>query len=101
MGNFFLPTWLKQHLFTYDRISDVSEERLNRIKTGLAGLNSDSPDVSIVIPVWNEENNILKTLSSLSEIKTNYKCELILVNNNSTDNTQELIDSLGVRSVFE
>lgn len=101
MGNFFLPTWLKQHLFTYNKIGDVSEDILNRIKTGLTRLNSDSPDVSIVIPVWNEENNILRTLSSLSEIKTNYKCELILVNNNSTDNTQGLIDSLGVRSVFE
>ena len=101
MGNFFLPAWLKKHLFTYNKINDVSEERLNKIKNGLSKLNSDSPDVSIVIPVWNEENNILRTLSSLSEIKTNYKCELILVNNNSTDDTQGVINLLGVSSVFE
>lgn len=101
MGNFFLPAWLKKHLFTYNKINDVSEERLNKIKNGLSKLNSDSPDVSIVIPVWNEENNILRTLSSLSEIKTNYKCELILVNNNSTDDTQGVINLLGVCSVFE
>jgi cellulose synthase/poly-beta-1,6-N-acetylglucosamine synthase-like glycosyltransferase len=101
MGSFLIPGWLKQHLFSYEKVSDISSEKLDRIKNGLSRLNSPTPDVSIVIPVWNEENNILRTLSSLSEIKTDYQCELILVNNNSTDNTQGLIDSLGVRSVFE
>ncbi len=101
MGKFFLPSWLKNHLFTYNNINDVSQDKIDRIKEGLNRLKSDTPDVSIVIPVWNEENNILRTLSSISEIRTNYECELILVNNNSTDDTQGVIDFLGVRSVFE
>jgi glycosyltransferase involved in cell wall biosynthesis len=43
--------------------------------------------ISIVIPAFNEEKSIGKTLDSLVEQKTQQKFEVILVNNNSTDNT--------------
>ncbi len=50
------------------------------------------PSVSIVIPAYNEEENIITTLTSL--IKLNYtknKLEIIIVNDGSTDNTKNLV----------
>lgn len=101
MNRFKLPVWLKPHLFTYKTLQDVKTEKLEGIKNGLSRFKSGKPEVSIVIPVWNEEDNILRTLSSISCLKTKYETELILVNNNSTDRTQDIIDYLGIKSVFE
>src|SRR3989344_4265557 len=50
------------------------------------------PSVSIVVPAYNEENNIITTLTSL--IKLNYpknKLEIVIVNDGSTDNTKNLV----------
>ncbi|KQS32303.1 hypothetical protein ASG14_17335 [Pedobacter sp. Leaf194] len=62
---------------------------------------SSSPLISIVIPAYNEEENILKTLYSLSETTTQYSIEVIVVNNNSMDRTEELIGLCGVTCVNE
>ena len=50
------------------------------------------PFVSIVIPAYNEEKNIVTTLKSLT--KLNYpknKLEIIVVNDGSTDNTKNVV----------
>lgn len=54
-----------------------------------------------MIPAWNEENNIYRTLSSLSASNTRYKVEIVVVNNNSTDGTQNVLDTLGVRNYLQ
>lgn len=43
--------------------------------------------ISIVIPAFNEEDSIGATLETLANQKTSQEFEVILVNNNSTDNT--------------
>ncbi len=51
------------------------------------------PLVSIVIPAYNEEKNIAKTLKSL--VNLNYpknKLEIIVVNDGSKDNTKDLVE---------
>lgn len=53
---------------------------------------TEPPFVSVIIAARNEEKNILKCLNSLDEI--NYpkeKLEIILVNDESTDRTEEII----------
>jgi len=48
------------------------------------------PTVSVLIPAWNEEVGILKTLNSV--ISTQYKnLEIIVINDGSTDNTHRLV----------
>lgn len=49
--------------------------------------------ISVVIPAYNEEKIIGKTLDSLVEQKTSEKFEVIVVDNNSTDKTVEIVNS--------
>src|SRR3989338_4739905 len=50
------------------------------------------PLVSIVIPAYNEEKNIITTLLSLTEIHyPKNKFEIIVVNYGSKDNTKNLV----------
>lgn len=96
-----VPSWLSQHAFQYQNYKDVPAEQLEAIRKGLAKLKHPEPVVSIVIPAWNEEENIVNTLSSLSKLQTRYPTELIVVNNNSTDRTQEILDLLEINSFIE
>jgi glycosyltransferase involved in cell wall biosynthesis len=48
--------------------------------------------ISVVIPAYNEEKNIARCLDSLCEQKTSQKFEVIVVDNNSTDNTVQIAD---------
>lgn len=59
------------------------------------------PAVSIVIPAYNEEKNIVQTLYSLCHNVTDKAVEIVVVNNNSRDNTEALVKSTGVRCILE
>lgn len=48
--------------------------------------------LSVVVPCYNENENICLTLERFSKVKGNLDMELILVNNGSTDNSQEILD---------
>lgn len=62
--------------------------------------NPQNPSISIVIPAFNEEKFLPKALESIS--KQDYQdFELIVVNNNSTDNTSKIAESFGAKVVFE
>ena len=100
-NRFIVPKWLKEHLFEYSSIEDIPKNQLEKIKTNLAKFSNLNPEVSIVMPVWNEEQNIIKTLSSISQNKSNYKCELIIINNKSTDNTQKILDYFNIHTIQE
>ncbi|WMJ73326.1 glycosyltransferase family 2 protein [Cytophagaceae bacterium ABcell3] len=95
-----VPQWVSKHNIDYESVDQVSQETFDRIKKGLERFNIEDPEVSIVIPAYNEEKDLIKTLSSLSELNTKYKTEVIVSNNNSTDRTQEIIDRCGVKSAF-
>lgn len=71
------------------------------IRKGIQRLHSDQPAVTVSIPAYNEEASILKTLWSLSRTITNQKVEILVVNNNSTDRTQELIELSGASWLIE
>jgi glycosyltransferase involved in cell wall biosynthesis len=56
---------------------------------------------SIVIPCFNEENFIANTLKSLKDQDFDGKYEIIVVDNNSTDNTVNIAKAYGARVVRE
>ena len=100
MNNFLLPQWLNKHLFAYQP-GNIPKERIDDIRARLSKFRAETPEISIVIPAYNEEANLLNMLSSLGDQKTTRTVELLVVNNNSADRTQELLDQCGVRSIIE
>lgn len=56
-------------------------------------MNIDEKDVSVVIPLYNGEETILKTLKSIANQSGNkYIKEIIVVNDGSTDNSRKLVE---------
>ena len=52
--------------------------------------NNEMPKLSVVVPMYNEETNVEKTISRIAEVLQQIKnWELILVNDGSTDSTQQ------------
>jgi biofilm PGA synthesis N-glycosyltransferase PgaC len=50
------------------------------------------PKVTVIVPAWNEEVGILKTLRSI--LRNEYDLfEIVIVNDGSTDNTEEIVDT--------
>lgn len=50
------------------------------------------PLISIIVPVFNEENTILKILNKLSDIRNwGYSFEIIVINDGSDDNTGNIL----------
>jgi glycosyltransferase involved in cell wall biosynthesis len=96
-----LPSWIKPHLFPNKKFKDLTRLELTDLKARLARFQSDTPEVSVVIPAWNEADNIYRTLSSLAANDTTLRVEIVVINNNSTDQTQQVLDELGVRSFHE
>lgn len=58
---------------------------------------------SVIIPAFNEEEYLPKTLSFLQDSmqKLDQKGEIIIVDNNSTDNTAKVAKKLGANVIFE
>jgi len=100
MINLTLPSWVKEHWINYASLDEISPEFMENLKNDLAKFKTENPVVSIVIPAYNEEKDLIKTLSSFSKMITHFPTELIIANNNSSDRTQEILDRLEVKNVF-
>ncbi len=98
---FKIPGEAKKHNIGYTGFDDISEETFSAIRENYKKLNSEEPLVSVNIIARNEEKNILRTLSSLSEIKSKYPVEVIVVDNDSEDKTSEIISKCGLTPVLE
>lgn len=58
--------------------------------------------ISIVIPAYNEEKYIGKTLSSIKELEVNnWEIEILVVDGGSTDKTREIAKSYGAKVIKE
>jgi glycosyltransferase involved in cell wall biosynthesis len=92
-----IPTHIKKNLLLLAAL----KSELPAIRQRFEQLLKGPPKISIVIPAYNEEKNILQTLSSLSHTVSNQSVEIIVVNNNSTDDTAQLAEAAGVRCLHE
>lgn len=57
--------------------------------------------ISVIIPVKNDENNIRAAVESVLNQSTRERFEVIVVNNNSTDNTVKMISDLKIKILKE
>ncbi len=95
------PSWLSDYQLPYQKYDDIPDSFFAAINKKLDAVQSRQPLVSIVIAAWNEEVNILNCMTSLAGMHTQIPFEIIVVNNNSTDRTQQTLDRLHIRSFFE
>ena len=58
---------------------------------------TNNPDVTIIIPAYNEEEGINNVITQLKELSENY--EIIVVDDSSTDNTYKLANETGVKVI--
>jgi len=98
MRSIAIPSSVKKLM---DAASRPNDTNIDLIKTNYKKLLKGEPEVSIVIPAYNEEKNILATLCALSASETNRSVEIVVVNNNSKDRTEELVTASGVTCVKE
>lgn len=95
------PHWIKAFEYPFEHFEDIPQEVYDDINKGLDKLHSENPVVSIIISAWNEEVDILKTVGSLSKLNTTIPLEIIVVNNNSNDRTQDTLNKLHLKSYFQ
>ncbi len=102
MLRFLPPTYIRQfQQYNYIPFGEVPASDFAFIQEKIKALQSPDPLVSVVLIAWNEQDFILATLASLAHSQVNFPMELIVVNNNSTDHTQDFIERCGAISVFE
>ena len=92
-----IPPEIAAHALSKDKLL----EKISEIRTAFEKHNQAKPEVSIVIPAFNEGDNILSTLSSLAASTTSKSFEVIVVDNNSSDDTAALVLMTGATCVSE
>ena len=95
------PLSIPTHVLEHKHDKQYFTDKIERIREKILSLRKGAPEVSIVIPAYNEEENILQTLSSLSASASNKSIEIIVVNNNSADRTEELVKACGATCILE
>ncbi|ACU04173.1 glycosyltransferase family 2 protein [Pedobacter heparinus] len=95
------PKWLRDFDFPFNKFEEIPQSTFDEINKKLDKIIGDEPLVTILIAAWNEEINILRCIASLSETKFDFPIEIIVVNNNSKDRTQDTISKLHIKSMFE
>jgi glycosyltransferase involved in cell wall biosynthesis len=89
--------WYDKYLSIYGKsFEDIPDSVLDEIKGKLAAKQSEEPLISIVVIAYNEERRLAACLWSLSELQTKYPVEILGVNNNSKDRTEEVYQRLGL-----
>ncbi|ALI99886.1 glycosyltransferase family 2 protein [Rufibacter tibetensis] len=101
MRQFKNPTWINDIKFEYESFDQIPAHVFDQINRDLDKVQSKQPLVSIVMSAWNEEVNLLRTIASMSRMKTKYPFEIIVINNNSQDRTQDTMDRLHVKRLFQ
>lgn len=93
-----MANWYDKYLSIYGKSPDeIPEAILDEIKEKLAERQSKNPLASVVVIAYNEERRLPACLWSLSELQTQYPIEILGVNNNSKDRTEEVYQRLGLR----
>lgn len=95
------PSWIKKYDFGFLSFDEIPERVFDAINEKLIKKQHADPLVTVLIAAWNEEINILKNIASLADQVTNIPFEIIVVDNNSKDNTKKALDKLKVRSYFQ
>jgi vacuolar-type H+-ATPase subunit F/Vma7 len=92
-----MAKWYTQYTKVYDQcISSVDDNIIEKVRSKIQRFSRSESVVSIVVIAYNEEKKLLACLWSLAEQHCHEPTELIVINNNSTDQTETLLKRLNV-----
>ena len=92
-----MTSWYSKYLSVYGKsVVEIPDSILDEIKGKLTAKQSISPLISIVVIAYNVEKRLTSCLWSLSELQTKYPIEILGVNNNSKDRTEDVYQRLGL-----
>ncbi len=92
-----MANWYDRYLSIYGKgLDELPDTVLDEIKNNLVRQQSEEPLVSVVVIAYNEERRLPACLWSLSELQTKYPIEILGVNNNSKDRTEEVYRRLAM-----
>jgi len=94
--------WYSKYLSVYEKpFSKAPKEAILEVSEKLKKLECENPIVSVVVIAHNEEKRLLSCLWSLCETTCKYPLEIIGVDNDSTDRTAEVFESVGLKYYTE
>ena len=94
--------WYNKYLSIFEKPFDsIPDNIIKDIRENMQKLNSDNPLATVVVIAYNEEKRLPACLWSLSNNKCKYPVEIIGIDNNSSDRTSEVYNTLGVRCFKE
>lgn len=90
--------WYHPYLKVYEKPFDEASysDIVDEVRAKIARMQSDKPLATISVIAYNEEKHLLACLWSLSNMICKYPIEIIGVNNNSKDKSEEIFKALGV-----
>ncbi|MEN5194441.1 glycosyltransferase family 2 protein [Sphingobacterium faecium] len=92
-----MDKWYQPYLGAYNiALDQVPEHVFTKIRSNLQTLSSTRPLLSIVVIAYNEDRHLAGCLWSLTEQRSSFPMEIIVVNNHSTDRTEEILKKVGV-----
>lgn len=91
-------SWYNKYLSVYGKPYDPNayKDIIGEIRTNLDKLQSNNPLATVSVIAYNEERHLLACLWALSQTKTKYPIEIIGVNNDSNDKTEQIYKDLGL-----
>lgn len=88
--------WYSKYLATYGKKAEEADlSCIDGIRSRIEAMQSSDPLITLAVIAYNEEPHIVSCLWSLSDLKTKYPIEIIVVDNDSSDRTAELIRQCG------
>lgn len=91
-----MANWYDSYLEAYEKDwRTLPHSTLDGLKEKLAQMRCEKPRATVVAIAHNEEKHLVSCLQSLVNNKADFPFEIIVVNNNSTDTTLELLNNLG------
>lgn len=93
-----MAKWYEPYLKVYEKpLAEVPQKVIKVIQSKLEALKEyEQPVVSVVLICYNEETHIASCIWSLCENQCNVPIEIIAINNNSLDATEDVLRQLGV-----
>lgn len=92
-----MANWYDKYLSIYGKsIDEIDREIIETIKENLQSRQNEKPLVSVVVIAYNEEKRLPACLWSLSDLQASYPMEILGVNNNSKDKTEEVYQQFGL-----